>query len=118
MIDTHVENLIPLSEARDHVPPRRGHKVHRATLFRWAQRGLRGIKLETVKIGGARFTSLEALERFYDCLTQAQSVDPTFHLHPKTEDGLSRSPSRRRRQASRRVQEIIGDAPSKSNVQS
>jgi hypothetical protein len=31
---------------------------------RWADTGVDGVVLETVKVGGRRFTSLEAIERF------------------------------------------------------
>jgi hypothetical protein len=64
------EQLIPLAEAgllfRLPVPP------HPATRHRWALRGVRPtrggerIKLETVKIGGRRYTTHEAVERFAD----------------------------------------------------
>jgi hypothetical protein len=33
--------------------------------------GLRGVRLETVKIGGARVTSTEALRRFFSALSGA-----------------------------------------------
>lgn len=34
------------------------------TLRRWAIQGVDGVKLETVKVGGRRFTSKEAIDRF------------------------------------------------------
>jgi hypothetical protein len=35
------------------------------------QRGIRGVRLETVMIGGIRYTSCEALERFVAATTAA-----------------------------------------------
>lgn len=39
-------------------------KVAIATVWRWAQNGIRGIHLESLRIGGRRFTTAEAFERF------------------------------------------------------
>lgn len=58
------ERLLPLNEAAEYLPRRSGKKVHYSTLYRWATKGARGRKLETVLVGGVRYTSLEALERF------------------------------------------------------
>ncbi|MFO0954422.1 MAG: DUF1580 domain-containing protein [Isosphaeraceae bacterium] len=62
------ETVFPLSEVPNHVPPRRGKKLHVATVFRW-KGGLRGVKLETIRIGGTLHTSAEALQRFFDRLS-------------------------------------------------
>ena len=40
-------------------------------MWRWRLRGIRGVKLETIKIGGRRFTSAEALARFIEQSTAA-----------------------------------------------
>jgi hypothetical protein len=60
MIDTTAEKMIRVGEAANHIP---GHP-HVATVWRWALRGVRGVKLETVLVGAQRFTSHEAIERF------------------------------------------------------
>ena len=65
MIDIESESLLTLSRAAKHLPNGRADKpVHVATLHRWASCGTRGIQLGTVRIGGVRYTSTEALERF------------------------------------------------------
>jgi hypothetical protein len=71
MIDIHEETVIPVREIPARIPdnPRTGKKVNLATVFRWSQRGVRGIKLETILIGGTRHSSLEALQRFSDRAT-------------------------------------------------
>ena len=48
-----------------------GMRPHRATLDRWRLRGCHGIKLESVRIGGKRFVSVEALRRFFESVTAA-----------------------------------------------
>lgn len=48
---------------------RDGRSLDVSTIFRWAQRGVRGVKLETVTIGGAKCTSREAVRRFIEQLS-------------------------------------------------
>lgn len=58
------EELIPLKEASKLLPKRNGKRTHYSTVFRWATKGTKGRKLESVMIGGVRYTSKEALDRF------------------------------------------------------
>ena len=60
-IDTKSENLIPFNAARAHIP---GRRPNLSTLHRWRLHGVRGRRLETTLIGGRRFTSEEAIQRF------------------------------------------------------
>jgi hypothetical protein len=70
MIDHRIEIVRSLTEAAAELPRRRGGKrVNVATLYRWASHGCRGVKLETIQIGGTRCTSVEALQRFFEALT-------------------------------------------------
>jgi hypothetical protein len=65
------EQIISLSEAAKLLPRRRGgKKTNVATLYRWTNRGLKGIVLDSIQIGGSRCTSREALERFFGQLTE------------------------------------------------
>ena len=71
-IDLASETLIRLEDARDHVPSsRQGKKLSRAVVYRWALQGVGGVKLETVKIGGGRFTSVQAIQRFIRARTSS-----------------------------------------------
>jgi hypothetical protein len=75
-IDISREPPITLSEAAAHVPRRRrGRKTAVTTLYRWSSAGVRGVKLETIQVGGSRCTSLAALQRFFDRLT-THGLDP------------------------------------------
>jgi hypothetical protein len=70
MIDYGKETLLTLTEAAASLPRRRGGKrVNVATMYRWTTHGCRGERLETIQIGGTRFTSQEALQRFFDRLS-------------------------------------------------
>jgi hypothetical protein len=75
MIDSTTETLISLSDAATKLPRRRrGRKAHVSTLFRWTTIGVRGVVLESIQCGGTRCTSREAIQRFYEALTQRQAV--------------------------------------------
>lgn len=72
MIDIRNEKLIRLEDLRDYLPSsRKGKKLGKAVCFRWAGRGARGVVLETIRVGGARLTSVEAIQRFVDAQNQA-----------------------------------------------
>ncbi len=74
-IDPFTEKPLPFAQAARRLPPmRNGRPVSPATLWRWSSHGVRGIKLEVVKIGGTACTSLEALRRFFDRLSGEEAV--------------------------------------------
>ncbi len=93
------EPLIPLTQipAQPFVPRRRGgSKLNVATAFRWAQRGVRGIKLETISFGGTRCTTRTALLEFFRALAPDQQ-----QARP-----LPRTPGRRARESARAAAEL------------
>jgi hypothetical protein len=57
-IDVQHENLIPINKAPAHIPGR----PHISCLYRWMNHKDR--PLETIMIGGRRWTSVEAIGRF------------------------------------------------------
>lgn len=76
MIDISSEQVVTLATSTKFLPKRRkGARPNVATLYRWAQTGVRGIRLETLMVGGTRCTSMEALQRFFDAITAA--CEPT-----------------------------------------
>jgi hypothetical protein len=72
MIDPQTESLLSLTDAAKSLPGR----PNITTVWRWRNRGVRGVKLETVLSGGRRFTSLEAIRRFQDRVTAAADGTP------------------------------------------
>lgn len=67
------EQILTLSQAAKRLPRLRGNRpVAVSTLWRWCQRGLRGVRLEVIRLGGIRVTSEEALRRFFAILNQPQ----------------------------------------------
>ena len=67
MIDLQTESLLAIAK----VPAVLPGSPHISTIWRWVNRGCRGVKLETLLIGGKRFTSHEALQRFVNAGTSA-----------------------------------------------
>lgn len=66
-IDIHSDSLLTISEAAKSLPMR----PNVSTVWRWVQRGVRGVTLDTVLIGGRRYTSREALQSFVERSTAA-----------------------------------------------
>lgn len=83
MINHESEELIPFEGCGQLIPGR----PSRCTMFRWAFKGVRGVKLETLVCGHKRFTSKEAIARFVAAQNAPETPAPTI------------TPSQRRRQA-------------------
>ena len=82
MVALTSENIISFSRAAklisQKLPDRRGGRaLSTSTVYRWAKCGLKGIKLETVQVGGTAATSVEAIERFFSRLAGDAVTTPT-----------------------------------------
>lgn len=71
-IDIHSDSLLTISQAAKSLPMR----PNVSTVWRWVQRGVRGVKLDTVLVGGRRYTSKEALQSFIEQSTAAADAPP------------------------------------------
>jgi hypothetical protein len=47
------------------------------TAWRWALKGVGGVRLESIKIGGVRFTSRQACDRFLAALNGSPNPQPS-----------------------------------------
>lgn len=101
MIDLQLEKLIALREAPHHLPRRpNGKRVHISACYRWISRGVRGVRLESVQVGGTRYTSLEALQRFADGLgSPGDSRSASDRPLPRTRQAQIGQASKRLREA-------------------
>src|SRR4051794_8032975 len=73
----HLDDLIPLRDVPALLPRGRGGKrVHIATLYRWTDRGCRGVRLRHVQCGATRATTRQWLADFLAALTAAGSAPP------------------------------------------
>ena len=98
MIDIEHEHLVALHDVPKLLPVRTNGKcIHISAVYRWVQRGVRGIHLEVVRVGGTSYTSREALQRF------ATSPTTSFQL-PML---VTTTRQKQIDSANRRVQELL-----------
>ena len=76
MIDLKDEELIPLAGSA--FPSRPSNP----TVWRWHRKGVGGVFLETVLVGGRRYTSREAINRFIAGTTAARDGPPVSLRSP------------------------------------
>ena len=70
IIDVNAEHIVTFSQLARRLPRRRRDRpASVSTIHRWRSLGVRGVRLEAVRVGGAWVTSLEAYQRFCDALT-------------------------------------------------
>ena len=97
------EQIVSLTNATKLLPARRGNRpAHVSCMFRWAKHGLRGVKLETLRVGGTICTSKQALERFFSRLAELDG--------PDAETARAATPARRQREiaeASRKAEAAL-----------
>lgn len=75
-ININNEALVSLTEATKLVPKTGAKRLAISTLWRWCRKGLRGVRLEYVRIGRGIATSQEALNRFFQALAEADRAGP------------------------------------------
>ncbi len=75
MFDTIAKQLIPVCQIPAASIPGRGDKpIHPRTLGTWCLGGVRGIRLESLKVQGKRYTTIEAWDRFFRAVTKAAAT--------------------------------------------
>ena len=65
------EEVFTIKELAEKLPRLDGRRIHIASLYRWCRRGVRGVQLEHVMLGGRIMSSLEAVERFGERVAEA-----------------------------------------------
>jgi len=89
------ERLMSLTEATKFLPRVNGKRPAISTLWRWCRKGIKGQRLEYIRMGRGIVTSAEALGRFFAALAEA---DPPLDGPPPPR--RPRTPSERARQRS------------------
>ncbi len=74
------ETPITLAQVPNYIPKRNGRKIHYSTVFRWVTKGARGRVLKSTLVGGIRYTSVEALERFLGSAPSTPALGADFPL--------------------------------------
>jgi len=86
-------DLIPLEDVAKVLPKR----LHLSTVFRWAQKGRKGVRLKVVSVGGTRCTTERWLFEFFEAVEEARAPqEPTRppRPHPRPRRGGPRKPGR------------------------
>jgi len=67
-IDIEHETLLAIRDVPDRLPRKpSGKRIHISAVYRWMSAGVGGgVRLESIKLGGTTYTSVEALQRFAD----------------------------------------------------
>jgi len=73
MID-ETETLIPVQKVAHLVNPAKPPNL--STVWRWITAGVHGVRLEAVRLGGCRFSSREAVQRFVRALNEEPGTVP------------------------------------------
>jgi Protein of unknown function (DUF1580) len=93
-IDLRTEAPLSYNEAGKLLDP--APRPSTTTWWRWSTRGVHGVVLETIMIGGRRYTTAAALQRFIDQLSD----------RPAASRSLGQSPRMRRLEQARTEREL------------
>jgi hypothetical protein len=97
-IDLSTERPFPLAKAAKHQlfrgKSRDGRSLNFSTVWRWALNGIRGVKLETVRVGNTLCTTEPAMQRFIERLSNPDAGD------------IAETPAMRRRAHEAAVKEL------------
>ncbi len=66
--------LIPLSEIPGFLPLKNGKKIHLASIYRWTTKGLHGVRLKSVLLGGRQCTKFVWVEEFTERLAESRAL--------------------------------------------
>src|SRR5262249_12849936 len=70
VLNVNSEQIITLAQLARRIPCRRNNRpVHVSTIHRWRNPGIRGVRLDCVRVGGMWCTSLQAFARWVEQLT-------------------------------------------------
>jgi hypothetical protein len=86
VIDPQREEICSLGEGASYITKNfAARKPSLSAISRWAINGLRGVRLESLKIGGQRVTSKEAINRFFAALSQNEHRPIPAHVTAASE---------------------------------
>jgi hypothetical protein len=113
-IDIARETVLTFSQAAAQLPRRRrGRKPATSTIHRWATDGLHGIVLESLQCGGTRCTSVPALQRFFERLSERIARHPELVQpeHRERSEAIEEAHQRLDRRLSRAKRTFEGKKP-------
>jgi hypothetical protein len=107
------EKPMSLPDAATYLGGITGQKPHLSTLWRWCLKGCYGVRLESICIGGKRFVTPSAIQRFIENSTSKQTPSTTtvVTITPHAPPHVVRHNERRRAEieaARRKLNELTG----------
>jgi hypothetical protein len=75
--DLREDQPLSIRDAAELLGKLTGQKPHVSTLWRWCLKGCKGAKLESICIGGKRFVTATAIERFIEASSEARPARQT-----------------------------------------
>lgn len=90
------ERPLSLSAAAAYIGRLTGDKPHISTIWRWCSKGCKGIRLESIYIGGKRYVTVSAIERFIEALSQPDDSSATARGITPASPAVSGHDARRR----------------------
>jgi hypothetical protein len=87
--EVDIRFCFPLKNADRYFPGPSGRPISLPTLFRWTSRGLRGVRLRTIRLGGTRCTCETWVLEFIAALN-GNRTEAVEQLHPVDDEALRR----------------------------
>lgn len=109
LIDVASEDLFPLSHLARRLPRRRqGRPVAPSTVHRWRCPGIRGVRLECLRVGGCWHTSMPAFMEFCRRLSALDDHPDPASPEDQPGHGTDRDQQRRQDEIERRLDRELG----------
>ena len=108
MIDIDKEEPLSLTDAARSLPSIDGKRPHASTLWRWCRKGLRGVRLEYLRLGRRIVTTQQALARFMQRLAEMDQEDIVSSTNPseKVNNACGEGKAARQRALERAEQQL------------
>jgi Protein of unknown function (DUF1580) len=74
------EDLLRLADAAKIIPSH----PHTSTLWRWCLKGVKGVRLQTLVVGGRRYTTMTYLTEFIAHLSASRTTEPIAESSQRT----------------------------------
>lgn len=103
MISATTEKVITFAEAAKICPQIDGKRPSTVTIWRWATKGVRGVRLEHVRVGRRMVTTEEAINTFFRDLSSVPAVERA----PLTNRPQKSTEKQRERQLSKTKSSLI-----------
>ena len=89
-VEAFGDRVMSLAEAAEWFERRFGRRPHTASIWRWATKGVKGVKLETISMGRYRYTTSAALEKF---VSETSIAGPSVQKRGAAFSGTTAAPA-------------------------